>query len=723
MVVAPLDRGAVLPTQQVALVAEADLTGRRRVHRRARGARKGLDHYEGLTAGDYVVHRVHGVGRYHGMETKEMFGITRDRLVVEFKGGDRVYVDSEDIGLIRKYTGGEEPKLSKMGGGDWDKTRARVRKAVRDIAGELVVLYRRRLATVGHMFGPDTPFQQQIEEAFPYEETPDQAQAIIETKADMERPVPMDRLICGDVGYGKTEVALRAAAKAVFDGKQVAILVPTTLLASQHGQTFRERFANYPVRVEVLSRFLTVKEQNDVVKGLRDGTVDIVIGTHRLLGSDIVFKDVGLLVVDEEQRFGVQHKERIKEWRTNVDVLTLTATPIPRTLEMSLTGIRDLSLVNTPPEGRQPILTYVGELDERAVSEAIRRELLREGQVLYVHNRVHDIAHVADDVKRLVPEARVAIAHGQLDENRLERVVQEFWDREHDVLVCTTIVESGLDMPTVNTLVVDRADMLGLSQLYQLRGRVGRRGQRAYAYLLYPPDQSLSEQAYERLKTIGEFTDLGSGFKIAMRDLEIRGAGNLLGAEQSGHIAAVGFDLYVEMVTEAVGELTGAVPEPPAEVQIDLPVTAHLPRDYIARDDVRMEAYRRLAAVTTPADVDDVRAEWEDRYGPPPAPAAALLDVARLRAASLRLGIRAVSVQKGHARLDGWHLLKSQEVRLQRMVARARVLPDAVVVPITASGELSITQALLRLLDAITPAGAEGVQTGLPETAPVPSAG
>jgi transcription-repair coupling factor (superfamily II helicase) len=725
VVVAPLDRGAVLPAHQLAIVAEADLTGRRRVHRRARGARKGTDHYEGLTVGDYVVHRVHGVGRYHGMETKEMFGITRDRLVIEFKGGDRVYVDSEDIGLIRRYTGGEEPKLSKMGGADWDKTRARVRKAVRDIAGELVVLYRRRLATEGHAFGPDTPFQHQIEASFPYEETPDQAKAIVETKADMEKPVPMDRLVCGDVGYGKTEVALRAAAKAVLDGKQVAILVPTTLLASQHGQTFRERFANYPVRVEVLSRFLTVKEQDDVVKGLRDGTVDIVIGTHRLLGTDIVFKDLGLLIVDEEQRFGVQHKERIKEWRTNVDVLTLTATPIPRTLEMSLTGIRDLSLVNTPPEDRQPILTYVGELDERAVSEAIRRELLREGQVLFVHNRVHDIAHVADDVKRLVPEARVAIAHGQLDENRLERVVQQFWDREHDVLVCTTIVESGLDMPTVNTLVVDRADMLGLSQLYQLRGRVGRRGQRAYAYLLYPADSALTEQAYERLKTIGEFTDLGSGFKIAMRDLEIRGAGNLLGAEQSGHIAAVGFDLYVEMVTEAVGELTGEVREPPAEVQIDLPITAHLPADYISRDDVRMEAYRRLAAVTSAEDVDDVRAEWEDRYGPPPPPAAALLDVARLRAACLRLGIRAVSVQKGRARLDGWHLRKSQEVRLQRMVARAQVLPDAVVVPIAASGDMSVAQALVLLLDTISPPDADALGPAATEesaSSQVPSA-
>jgi transcription-repair coupling factor (superfamily II helicase) len=701
VVVAPLDRGVVLPGAQLAIVAEADLTGRRRVHRRPRGARRGADYYEGLTKGDFVVHRVHGVGRYFGMETKEMFGITRDRLVVEFKGGDRVYVDSEDIGLIRKYTGGEAPKLSKMGGADWEKTRAGVRRAVRDIAGELVVLYRRRQATPGHAFAADTPFQHQIEESFPYEETPDQAQAIIDTKADMERTVPMDRLVCGDVGYGKTEVALRAAAKAVFDGKQVAILVPTTLLASQHGQTFRERFANYPVRVEVLSRFLSAKEQTEVVNGVKDGTVDIVVGTHRLLSDDMQFKDLGLLVVDEEQRFGVQHKERIKAMRTSVDILTLTATPIPRTLEMSLTGIRDLSLVNTPPEDRQPILTYVGEHDTRAVSEAIRRELLREGQVLYVHNRVKDIEHIAADVRELVPEARVAVAHGQMDENRLERMVQKFWEHEFDVLVCTTIVESGLDMPTVNTLIVDRADRLGLAQLYQLRGRVGRRGQRAYAYLLYPGDHKLSELAYERLKTIGEFTELGSGFKIAMRDLEIRGAGSLLGAEQSGHIAAVGFDLYVEMVTEAVGELTDALPEIPETVQIDLPVTANLPHDYIARDDVRMEAYRRLAAVTTAEDVEDVLAEWNDRYGPPPPPAAVLLDVARLRAACLALGIRAVSVQKGRARLDGWELRKSQEARLKRRSDRAQVLPDAVIVPVSATADVSLPQALLRLLNEI----------------------
>ena len=479
-----------------------------------------------------------------------------------------------------------------------------------------------------------------MEEAFPFEETPDQMQAIIDVKGDMERPVPMDRLVCGDVGYGKTEVAVRAAFKAVQEGTQVVVLVPTTLLAGQHGQTFRERFANYPVRVEVLSRFLTAKEQRAVVRDFESGAVDVLIGTHRLLSTDVKAKNLGLLVVDEEQRFGVQHKELIKQLATNVDVLTLTATPIPRTLELSLTGIRDLSLVNTPPEDRQPILTYVGEYDDRAAAEAIRRELLREGQVFYVHNRVRDIELVAENVRTLVPDARVAVAHGQMDESRLERVVNEFADREFDVLVCTTIVESGIDMPTVNTLVVDRSDLLGLAQLYQLRGRVGRRGQRAYAYLFHPTDQVLSEEAYERLKTIGEFTDLGSGFKIAMRDLEIRGAGNLLGQAQSGHIAAVGFDLYCQMVTEAVGELKGEPVPEPVDITIDVPVDANLPRDYVQRDDVRMEAYRRLAAVTLDDDVDDVRNEWEDRYGPPPPSAVALLDVASLRVECVRLGIR-----------------------------------------------------------------------------------
>jgi transcription-repair coupling factor (superfamily II helicase) len=497
----------------------------------------------------------------------------------------------------------------------------------------------------------------------------------------------MDRLVCGDVGFGKTEVALRAAFKAVQDGTQVAVLVPTTLLANQHGQTFRERYASYPVRVEVLSRFLTDAEQDAVVKGVADGEVDLVIGTHRLLSDDIAFKNLGLLVIDEEQRFGVQHKEKIKKLRTGVDVLTLSATPIPRTLELSLTGIRDLSLVNTPPEDRQPILTYVGEYDVGAVAEALRRELLREGQVFFVHNQVKDIEFVAEGLRELVPEARIGIAHGQLDEGRLERVVLDFWERRYDVLVCTTIVESGLDIPSVNTLVVDRADRLGLAQMYQLRGRVGRRGQRAYAYLLHPPDTRLTEEAYERLKTIGELTDLGSGFKIAMRDLEIRGAGNLLGGEQSGHIAAVGFDLYCQLVTEAVGELTGETPVEPLEIAIELPVDANLPADYVTRDDVRMEAYRRLAAVTRPQDVDDVRAEWEDRYGPPPPPAEALLSAARLRAECVRLGITSVTVSGGAVRLRGLDLPASKQARLTRLAPGSKFGSEETLVPLKAAPE------------------------------------
>ncbi len=707
VVVAPLDRGVVLAGYNLVLIAEADLTGRRRVHRKPRGARKGADFYEGMAKGDYVVHRQHGIGRFTDMVERTMFGFTRDYLVVEFRGNERVYVPTDQIGIIRKYTGGDTPRLSKMGGADWEKARAKVRKAAHDIAAELIILYRRRLATPGHSFGVDTPWQREIEDAFPYEETPDQLKAIDDVKADMERPIPMDRLVCGDVGYGKTEVALRAVFKCVQEGKQAAILVPTTLLAGQHGQTFRERFANYPVRVEVLSRFLSAKETKQVLGGVADGSVDVVIGTHRLISGDVSFRDLGLLVVDEEQRFGVQHKEKIKQFRTGVDILTLTATPIPRTLEMSITGIRDLSLVNTPPEDRQPILTYVNEYDERAVAEAIRRELLREGQVLFVHNRVRDIEHVAEDLRALVPEARINIAHGQMDEGRLERAVTSFWDREYDVLVCTTIVESGLDMPTVNTLVVDRSDLLGLSQLYQLRGRVGRRGQRAYAYLLYPRDASLSEEAYERLKAIGEFTDLGSGFKLAMRDLEIRGAGNLLGAEQSGHIAAVGFDLYMEMVTEAVGELTGEVREVRSEVTVDIPGDANLPREYVSRDDVRMEAYRRLAAVTTDAEVDDVEHEWLDRYGPLPEPAAALITVARLRVACAARGIRELQLTNGRVRIEGWEMKKSTEIRLQRMAPSTTVnntpAGPTVVVPLRGVTPGAEAKAILDIFTEIAP--------------------
>jgi transcription-repair coupling factor (superfamily II helicase) len=601
--------------------------------------------------------------------------VERDYLLLEYKGDDKLYVPSDQIDAVRHYTGGETPTLNRLGGDGWQRAKAKVRSAVSEIAQELVVLYQKRLQEPGHAFPQDTPWQRELEESFPYQETPDQLVAIAEVKGDMEEGHPMDRLVCGDVGFGKTEVAIRAAFKAVQDGKQVAVLVPTTLLAQQHHQTFSDRFAGYPVRVEVLSRFLTPGQARAVAKGLRSGEVDIVIGTHRLLSDDVHFKDLGLLVVDEEQRFGVTHKEQIKQLKTGVDVLTLSATPIPRTLEMSLTGIRDLTLLNTPPADRMPIMTYVGEYDDRAVGEAIRRELLREGQVFYVHNRVQDIEQTAEHVRELVPEARVAVAHGQMDEGTLEQVVLAFWEGDYDVLVCTTIIESGIDMPTVNTLVVDRADLLGLGQLHQLRGRVGRSGQRAYAYLFVPQDRVLSEEAYERLKTIGEATELGSGFKIAMRDLEIRGAGNLLGTGQSGHIAAVGYDLYCQMVSEAVAELKGEPIREPAEIKLDLPLPANLPREYVQKEELRLEAYRRLAAVTTDDEVVDIRAEWEDRYGPLPPPAEALLAVARLRAEAARTGVREVVVVKpssfggspSTARLSPLPLKTSQQIRLKRL--------------------------------------------------------
>ncbi|MEO6653481.1 MAG: transcription-repair coupling factor, partial [Ilumatobacteraceae bacterium] len=536
----------------------------------------------------------------------------------------------------------------------------------------------------GYAFSTDQPWQAELEDAFPYVETRDQLSAIDEVKSDMESPAPMDRLVCGDVGFGKTEIAIRAAFKAIQDGKQVAVLAPTTLLASQHGNTFADRFAGYPIRVEVLSRFLTAGQAKQVMKDLKSGEVDCVIGTHRLLAADISFKDLGLLIVDEEQRFGVQHKERMKQMKTNVDVLTLSATPIPRTLEMSLVGIRDLSLLQTPPADRQPILTYVGEYDERVAIEAIRRELLREGQVFWVHNRVQSIDTAAARLRQLVPEARIAVAHGKMDEGTLEQVVVDFWEGRYDVLVCTTIIESGIDMPTVNTLVVERSDLLGLGQMHQLRGRVGRSGSRAYAYLFHPQDKILTEEAYERLKTIGEATELGSGFKIAMRDLEIRGAGNLLGQAQSGHIASVGYDLYCQMVTEAVSEMKGTPVKQPAEIKLDVPSDAYLPVDYVTKEESRLEAYRRLAGVTSHAEVDDIRVEWEDRYGPLPDPAEALLMVARMRAESHRLGITDLQITTDQARLAPIQLKLSSTTRLKRL-SKAAIYKedlDQLVVPI-----------------------------------------
>jgi transcription-repair coupling factor (superfamily II helicase) len=716
IVVQPLERGFVYPALKLAVLAESDVTGRRRAHRKARPrARATEGFFDDMKAGDYVVHYQHGVGRFGGMVKRSIGGVERDYLVLEYKGGDKLYVPSDQIDLLRPYTGGESPALHRLGGSDWQKAKSKVRSAVREIAQELVVLYRRRVTSAGFAFSPDTPWQHEIEASFPFTETPDQAKAIVEVKADMEEPVPMDRLVCGDVGFGKTEVAIRAAFKAVQDGKQVAVLVPTTLLASQHFQTFGDRFSGYPVRVEMLSRFLTPGQARRVTDGMADGTVDIVIGTHKLLGGDIKFKDLGLLVVDEEQRFGVSHKEAIKKLRTDVDVLTLTATPIPRTLEMSLTGIRDLTLLNTPPAERQPILTYVGEQDDRAVAEAIRRELLREGQVFYVHNRVLDIEKVAAEVRGLVPEARIAVAHGQMDEGTLEKVVYDFWEGRYDVLVCTTIIESGIDMPTVNTLVVDRADRLGLGQLHQLRGRVGRAGQRAYAYLLYPPEVALSEEAYERLRTIGEHTELGSGFKIAMRDLEIRGAGNLLGANQSGHIAAVGYDLYVQMVSEAVSELKGEEIRQPAEIRLDLPVDANLPRDYVEREDLRLEAYRRLATVTTHDEVADIRAEWIDRYGPLPAPAEALLRIGDLRAECARTGLRDVTVVRGGtARLAPLAFKTSQRIRLQRMYPKAIYKEDLGQIVLPIPPKVDAAEYLAAFLDAMVPAEVASIASSAP---------
>jgi transcription-repair coupling factor (superfamily II helicase) len=668
VVAIPLESGFVMPSAGVAVLTESDVTGRRRTHRVARQRRGAQAAFEGLTPGDYVVHHHHGVSKYIGMVHRELMGAERDYLVLDFKGSDKLYLPTDQIDLIRPYTGGESPTLSRMGGADFQKQKAKVRAAVQEIAQELVVLYQRRITADGYAFDVDSPWMSEIADSFPYQETPDQLSAIMDVLDDMGSSSPMDRLVCGDVGFGKTEVAMRAAFAAVHAGKQVAVLVPTTLLAQQHHQTFSERFAPYPTRVEVISRFLTPAQQRKIVQGVREGSVDVVIGTHRLLSQDVEFKDLGLLVVDEEQRFGVSHKEAIKQLKTNVDVLTLTATPVPRTLEMSLTGIRDLSLLQTPPAERQPILTYVGEYDERAVAEAIRRELLREGQVFFVHNRVADIDKIALGLSELVPEARIAVAHGQMDEGTLEQVVIDFWEGQYDVLVCTTIIESGIDMPTVNTLVVDRADLLGLGQLHQIRGRVGRSGHRAYAYLFHPVNRVLSETAYERLKTIGEATELGSGFRIAMRDLEIRGAGNLLGTVQTGHIAAVGYDLYCQMVTEAVAELKGEPVAAPMEVTIDLPLQAYLPEDYVGREEQRLEAYRRLASVSELVEVADIEAEWLDRYGPVPEVAKTLLHLALVRAECHRTGLSEISMlHRGTLRLASMDLSQGEQLRLRRL--------------------------------------------------------
>ncbi len=677
-----LTHGFVDDTNKLVLLTGEDISGQKastRDMRRMPARRKRqIDPLE-LSAGDYVVHEQHGVGRFVEMRQREVAGATREYLVLEYgaskRGGppDRLYVPADALDQVTRYVGGEQPSLDRLGGADWNKRKGRARKAVRQIAAELIKLYAARQATRGHAFGPDTPWQRELEDAFPFNETPDQLTTVDEVKADMMRTVPMDRLVCGDVGYGKTEIAVRAAFKAVQDGKQVAVLVPTTLLVTQHLSTFQERMSGFPIRVEGLSRFQTDKEARTVVEGLADGTVDIVVGTHRLLNPDIRVKDLGLIIVDEEQRFGVEHKEQMKRLRTSVDVLSMSATPIPRTLEMAITGIREMSTITTPPEERHPVLTYVGAYEDRQVTAAVRRELLREGQVFYIHNRVQSIEKAAARIRELVPEARVATAHGQMGEHQLEQVMLDFWEKRFDVLVCTTIVESGLDVSNANTMIIERADTLGLSQLHQLRGRVGRSRERAYAYFLYPAEKPLTETAHERLATLAQHSDLGGGMAIAMKDLEIRGAGNLLGGEQSGHIADVGFDLYVRLVGEAVHEFRGDAPAELNEVRIELPVDAHLPHDYIPSERLRLEMYKRLAEVRSDDDVDLLLEELKDRYGEPPIEVQSLLIVARFRARARRAGIGEVTIAGKNVRFAPVTLPESRVVRLQRLYPKSIV--------------------------------------------------
>ena len=683
-----LEDGFAAPEVALAVLTEADLTGgrggtstkdmSRMPSRRRRNAVDPL----ALRPGDHVVHDQHGIGKYVEMVQRTVGGATREYLVLEYASskrgqpGDRLFVPTDQLDEVSRYVGGEMPTLNKLGGSDWKNTKAKARKAVKEIAAELVQLYAARQSAPGHAFGQDTPWQRELEDAFPHVETSDQMAAIDEAKSDMQSSVPMDRVVCGDVGYGKTEIAVRAAFKAVQDGKQVAVLVPTTLLAQQHLNTFTERMRSFPVNIQGLSRFTHAREAEQIVAGLADGEVDVVIGTHRLLQTGVRYKDLGLVIVDEEQRFGVEHKEHIKALRTHVDVLTMSATPIPRTLEMSMAGIREMSTILTPPEERHPVLTYVGAYDDKQVAAAIRRELLRDGQVFFVHNRVQSIEKAARGLRELVPEARIVTAHGQMNEDRLEKIIQGFWQRENDVLVCTTIVESGLDISNANTLIVDRSDMMGLSQLHQLRGRVGRARERGYAYFLYPGEKTLSETAYDRLSTIAQNSELGAGMAVAMKDLEIRGAGNILGAEQSGHIAGVGFDLYVRLVGEAVeafrkdGGADSEQEELP-EVRVDLPVDAHIPHDYVPGERLRLEAYRKIASAADESALDSVRAELTDRYGPLPEPVERLLKVAAFRQLCRAHGVTEVTLQGSSLRLAPMDLPESRMVRLKRLYPKA----------------------------------------------------
>ena len=671
--------GFSVPSARILFISERDLSGSKgainNTEKLPSKRKTAIDPLE-LKNGDFVVHEQHGIGRYIELVSRTVAGVTREYLVLEYASakrgqpGDRIFVPTDSLEQVSKYVGGETPTVHRIGSGEWQKAKGRARKAVRQIAGELIRLYAARTSSPGFAFSPDTPWQRELEDSFAYIETPDQLSTINEVKADMERPYPMDRIVCGDVGYGKTEIAIRAAFKAVQDGKQVAVLVPTTLLVQQHTKTFIERYSGFPIQVAGLSRFNTAKESKEILAAMEAGTLDVVVGTHRILSNDVHFKDLGLVVVDEEQRFGVEQKESLKKLRTTVDVLAMSATPIPRTLEMAVTGIREMSTITTPPEERHPILTYVGPRDDAQITAAIHRELLRDGQIFYIHNRVESIDQAAQKLQTLVPEARIRIAHGQMSEGALEDVILAFWNRDFDLLVCTTIVESGLDIANANTLIVERADLFGLSQLHQLRGRVGRGRERAYAYFLFPPDQPLSELAHDRLKTIAANTELGAGMRVALKDLEIRGAGNLLGGEQSGHIADVGFDLYMRMVGEAVHEYKSGIietSEPNHECKVELPINAHLDAAYVTGERLRLDLYRRLADVRNREDVDAIEEELKDRFGALPQEAQTLLGVAALRAFAKSISLREVVAQGKFVRLSPINLPESKQITLARL--------------------------------------------------------
>ena len=680
-----LSGGFQYPGMKLAVIACGDVYGQKGRAKKG-GEKKGnkINSFTDLNVGDYVVHETHGIGIYQGTKRLTSEGASRDYLLVQYLGSDKLYIPADHLDRIQKYIGGGEgaaPKLSRLGGKDWDKQKSKVRESLKELAFDLVQLYAERQKNQGFAYGKDTPWQQEFEENFPYEETPDQLQATEEIKRDMERPQPMDRLLCGDVGYGKTEVALRAAFKAVMDGKQVAILAPTTILAQQHYNTLMRRFEGFPVEADVLSRFSTPKEQKETLRRLKDGEIDIVVGTHKLLGKDVKFKDLGLLIVDEEQRFGVGHKETIKNMKKTVDVLTMSATPIPRTLHMSMVGIRDMSLLETPPQARYPVQTYVMEYQDSVIRDAILRELGRGGQVFFLYNRVGSIDQCFRQLQKLVPEARIAIAHGQMKENVLEDVMMDFSQQKFDVLLCTTIIESGLDIPMANTLIIYDADHFGLSQLYQTRGRVGRSNRLAYAYFTVRPGKVLSETAQKRLDAIREFTEFGSGFRIAMRDLELRGAGNLLGPQQSGHLANIGYDLYCKLLEEAVLEAQGQEPvkNRDIETRMDVHVNAYLPVDYVTGDRQRLEVYKRIASIRTAEQRDDIEDELIDRFGDEPQCVANLVAVAYLKAMCMRLGIERVIQTDGridmrfaaNAQVDGEKLFKALQGFDKRLTLNA----------------------------------------------------